>query len=250
MHVRVNVAATADGKLATRTREQLRISGPADLARVHRLRAAYDGILVGVGTVLADDPHLIVDSDRLDNGTDSTGPIVRSRLDPTESGPPATPTVDAIESERGATVHPTRVVVDSTGRTPTDARVLDDAAPTVILASERLPANRRAALEGAGATVVAVGADRVDLAAGFEALASRGIDSLLVEGGGELIFSLFAAALVDELSVYVGGMVAGGAEAPTIADGEGFRESLPELTFVDASPVDEGVLLRWRVPGR
>ena len=61
MHVVVNAAMSVDGKLAARNREQLAISGPEDFDRVDRIRAAADGVMVGVGTVLADDPHLTLD---------------------------------------------------------------------------------------------------------------------------------------------------------------------------------------------
>ena len=94
------------------------------------------------------------------------------------------------------------------------------------------------------------GTDRVDLADGLAALADRGVDRIMVEGGGELIFSLFEAGLVDELTVYVGAMVVGGRNAPTLADGDGFVDSYPELSLEGVERVDDGVLLRWTVEGR
>jgi 2,5-diamino-6-(ribosylamino)-4(3H)-pyrimidinone 5'-phosphate reductase len=206
MHVRVNAATSADGKLSNRRREQVAISGPADFERVDRLRADSDAVMVGVGTVLADDPHLTVD---------------------------------------GAT--PARVVADSRLRTPTDARILDDAAPTYLLASEAASPERVAACEAAGATVVVAGADRVDLPAALDALGARGIESLMVEGGGELIASLFAADLVDELSVYVGSLVLGGRDAPTLVDGEGFVADPPTLSLTGVTRIDDGALLEWTV---
>ena len=69
----------------------------------------------------------------------------------------------------------------------------------------------------------------------------------MVEGGGEVIFSLFEAGLVDELSVYVGSTVIGGRNAPTLADGEGFTDDFPELALLGVERLDDGVLLQWIV---
>jgi len=219
MHVVVNAAQSVDGKLATRRREQLRISGPEDFDRVDRIRAAADAVMVGVGTVLADDPHLTLDEED-------------RRVQRLRNGRPG---------------HPARVVVDSTGKTPTDARILDDAATTYLLVSEAIDPDRRAALREAGAEIVVAGDERVDLAAGFEALADRGVDRLMVEGGGEVIYSCFAAGLVDELHLYVGSMVVGGRDAPTLADGEGFLEAFPRLDLVDTERLDDGIVLSYEV---
>ncbi|GAB3701323.1 2,5-diamino-6-(ribosylamino)-4(3H)-pyrimidinone 5'-phosphate reductase [Halorubrum pallidum] len=222
MHVVVNAAQSVDGKLATRNREQLRISGEEDFDRVDRVRAAADAVLVGVGTVLADDPHLTLDEED-------------RRVERLRNGRPG---------------HPARVVVDSSGRTPLDARILDDAATTYLLVSAETSAERREALAEAGAEVIVVGSndgERVDLASGFDALTDRGIDRLMVEGGGEVIFSCFAAGLVDELHVYVGSMVIGGRDAPTLADGTGFIEEFPTLDLVGTERLDDGIALSYEV---
>jgi 2,5-diamino-6-(ribosylamino)-4(3H)-pyrimidinone 5'-phosphate reductase len=219
MHIVVNAATSVDGKLSTRRREQVRISGSADFARVDRLRADTDAVLVGVGTVLADDPHLTLDDD--------------DRRDQ--------------RRERGEAPNPARVVVDSTGRTPLDARILDDAAETVLLLSKAADEDRREALANAGAEVVVAGEERVDLVAGLGALEDRGVDRLMVEGGGELIFSLFDAGLVDEVSVYVGSMVVGGRDAPTLADGDGFVAEFPELELTGTEQLDDGIVLSYDV---
>jgi 2,5-diamino-6-(ribosylamino)-4(3H)-pyrimidinone 5'-phosphate reductase len=71
----------------------------------------------------------------------------------------------------------------------------------------------------------------------------------MVEGGGEVIYSCFDAGLVDELHVYVGSMVIGGRDAPTLADGEGFTESFPRLDLVGTERLDDGVVLSYEVVG-
>jgi 2,5-diamino-6-(ribosylamino)-4(3H)-pyrimidinone 5'-phosphate reductase len=221
MYVTVNAAMSADGKLSSRRRDQVAISGPEDFARVDRLRADSDAVLVGVGTVLADDPSLTVkDADLV-----------------------------ATRQQRGDPPHPARVVADSRARTPTDAAVLDDRAETYVLVSEAAPADRRDALEAAGAGVhpIVAGGTRVDLPGAFDTVEAAGIERMMVEGGGEVIFSLFEAGLVDELSVFVGPLVIGGRESPTLADGAGFPDQFPALVLEDVERLDDGVVLSWVV---
>ena len=219
MHVVVNAAMSADGKLSTREREQVAISGPDDFDRVDALRAESDAVMVGVGTVLADDPSLTVDDEAR-----------RER-----------------RRDAGKPENPARIVADSRIRTPTDARVLDDRATTYLLTSEAAPQDFVSAVTEAGGEVVPAGDQQVDLAAALSQLESRGIDRLMAEGGGELIFSLFEAGLVDELSVFVGPSVIGGRNAPTLADGDGFVDEFPDLSLRDVDGIDDGVLVRWTV---
>jgi 2,5-diamino-6-(ribosylamino)-4(3H)-pyrimidinone 5'-phosphate reductase len=214
MRVVVNAAMSADGKLSTRERTQVAISGEADFDRVAKLRAESDAIMVGVGTVLADDPSLTIDGEA---------------YDPDEN--------------------PVRVVADSRVRTPADATVLNDEAPTYLLVNEVVPNNWIDQMEEAGAYVIVAGDERVDLETALAELEDEErIDQLMVEGGGELIFSLFEADLVDELSVFVGPQIIGGRDAPTLADGDGFTDNFPELDLVEVERIDDGVLLRYDVP--
>ncbi|GGL54293.1 2,5-diamino-6-(ribosylamino)-4(3H)-pyrimidinone 5'-phosphate reductase [Halocalculus aciditolerans] len=219
MFVHVNVAASADGKLSSRRREQIRISGSEDMTRVDRLRADSDAVMVGVGTVLADDPSLTVKDPAL---------------------------ADEREADRKPR-QPARVVADSHARTPPDADVLDDAARSFVLVAEEEPTEHVQSLAGVGAEIVVAGTNRVDLADAFDTLEGRGVDRLLVEGGGELIFSLFEEGLVDRFTLYVGSMVIGGRDAPTPADGDGFVERFPDLDLVDVERLDDGVLLTYDV---
>jgi 2,5-diamino-6-(ribosylamino)-4(3H)-pyrimidinone 5'-phosphate reductase len=219
MHVHVNAAESVDGKLSTREREQVAISGPDDFDRMDGLRAESDAVMVGVGTVIADDPRLgVKDAERRERRKN-------------EGKPP----------------NPARVVADSRARTPPDAEILDDSASTYVLVSEDADDGDVAALSAAGATVIVAGTERVELETAFDQLGDHGIDRLMVEGGGELIYSLFAADLVDRLTVYVGSVVIGGRDAPTLADGEGFTDpdSFPTLSLMNVERVDDGVVLTY-----
>ncbi len=209
MHVVVNAAMSADGKLSSCRREQVAISGADDFDRVDDLRVESDAIVVGVGTVLADDPSLTAD--------DGTNPV--------------------------------RVVADSRARIPLDARVLDERAESLIFVAESAPTRNVRALRGAGADVVVAGNGRVSLKQAFSELEERGTEQVMVEGGGELIFSMFNCGLVDELRLYVGSLVIGGRDAPTLADGDGFvdKKSFSNLELDSVEKMDDGVLLRYLV---
>ncbi len=220
-HVVVNVAMSADGKLSTRERRQVKISGPLDFARTDRLKAESDAVMVGIGTVLADDPSLTVKSEE-------------NRRLRTMSGKPE---------------HPVRIVVDSRGRTPTTAAILHKGSGQRIVAvSGRADQGKVTALERF-ATVLVAGKETVDLAALLEQLYSLGIRQLMVEGGGSLIAGMFCAGLVDELYTFVGNIIIGGSESPTPADGSGWiREpDFQKLSLVDATRMEEGILLHWNV---
>src|SRR5262249_46379939 len=153
-YVVLKYAQTLDGRIATRTGDSKWISSDAERRASHALRAACDAVLVGVGTVLADDPELTV------------------RLVPGAS--------------------PLRVVLDSTLRLRPDAHVLGDAASTLIVTTERSDPSRRRELQAHGVAVHLVAADPpsgVDLGATLDLLREVGVRLLLVEGGGAVITS-------------------------------------------------------------
>jgi diaminohydroxyphosphoribosylaminopyrimidine deaminase/5-amino-6-(5-phosphoribosylamino)uracil reductase len=174
-HVILKAGATLDGRVATHTGESRWITGEAARADGHRLRDRCDAILVGVGTVLADDPQL-------------TARGVRGGRDPI------------------------RVVVDSALRTPPGAKLLAPGARRIVATTPRAAATRRRRLELAGAELWELpGPDgRVDVAALCRRLAAEGVMALLVEGGPSVHASFLAAGVADELRLYVAPRVLGG----------------------------------------
>ncbi|MDD4254315.1 MAG: 2,5-diamino-6-(ribosylamino)-4(3H)-pyrimidinone 5'-phosphate reductase [Methanofollis sp.] len=220
-YVFVNLAMSADGKISTRERRQVKISGTDDFQRVDRLKAVADGIMVGIGTILSDNPSLTVKSADL----------------------------RAARREGGRDEHPVRIIVDSAARTPPDADILMKGEGLRIIAvSASAPADRVSTLREKAEVIVA-GEEWVDLGRLMDELGALGIGRLMVEGGGTLIWGLFRAGLVDELITYVGSVVIGGRDAPTPADGEGFvaEDAFPRLELVGVEKIDDGVLLRWTV---
>jgi len=215
----INSAMSADGKISTISRKQVRISGKDDLKRVDALRAHVDGVMVGIGTILSDDPKLTVKSDALR----------RAR------------------SDQGRTENPLRVVVDSGARTSLAASVLG--ANTLIAVSQKAPAHKLRQLEKK-AEVLVVGEQEVDLTALLSKLKYRGIDSLMVEGGATLNFALLRLGLVDEIYAYVGNVIIGGSKAPTLVDGDGLTSNFVQLDLKELHRIDEGFLVKWRVKDR
>jgi 2,5-diamino-6-(ribosylamino)-4(3H)-pyrimidinone 5'-phosphate reductase len=217
----INVAMSADGKLSTRKRRQVRISGQEDLKRVDQCKANSDAIVVGIGTVLADDPSLTIKS-----------PDLRER-----------------RISQGKEEHPIRVVVDSRCRIPLDSAILHKGkGRRVVACSQKAEYEKVQALESC-ATIIRTCGDVVDLAVLVDELASLGAKKIMVEGGGSLIWSFLNAGLVDEISCFIGNMIIGGKDAPTLADGLGFvdEDSFIQLTLAEARPLDNGILLRWHV---
>ncbi len=188
-HVTLKVAMTLDGKIADAQGGSRWITGESARSHAHRLRSESDAIVVGVATVLRDDPALTV---RL------------GRPWPRE---------------------PYRVVLDTAARTPPDARMIGAATPAraLVAVGEAAPAARTGALEAAGATVVRCPTrdDRVDPGALLAWLHAREVRSVLVEGGGEVHAAFLDAALVDRVAMFVAPLLVGGRTAPPAVGGRG-----------------------------
>ncbi|HEX3765647.1 MAG TPA: RibD family protein, partial [Kofleriaceae bacterium] len=210
----LKAAITLDGKIATVTGRSKWITGEAARADVMRLRDTHDAVLVGVGTVLADDPRLTV---RRPGGREPSG------RDPTGR-------------------NPVRIVVDSRLRTPPSARVVPGRSGprTVIACGPAAPAAREAALVARGAEVWRLRAHRdgrVDLRALAARLGKAGVTSVLVEGGGEIHAYMMERGLADELVLYVAPKVVGG-PAKTWVGGAGLASLAAAYRFVpDGAPV-------------
>ena len=194
-YVILNAAMTLDGKIATKTGSS-EISGPEDLERVHEIRKNADGIMVGIGTVLADDPRL---------------------------------TVHKIPSSKSD--NPIRVVVDNKARTPIDFRILNDDADTIIAVGSICDENNPDSDEDAVSRAKAISQKAdvfyssktpVDLVEFMDYLYSKGIRTLMLEGGATLNFSMIKDNLIDEVRICIAPMIAGGRDAKTFFDGEGF----------------------------
>lgn len=220
-YVLVNVAMSADGKLSTVKRRQVKISGKTDFDRVDEMKAGCDGVMVGIGTVLADDPSLTVKSpDRIMQRVDSGKPD-----------------------------HPIRIVVDSSARTPPDASILHKGPGERIIAVSKKASDEKISALADKATVIKAGENEVDLTLLLKQLKERGINRLMVEGGGTLIWGLISSGLVDEVTTFVGNIIIGGRDAPTLTDGGGFisEEDFSRLILISATPMEEGVLIHWKV---
>lgn len=199
--IHINCAMSADGKIAGPERRQVRISSDEDMGRVMVLRRLYDGILVGVGTVLADDPHL---------------------------------TVKGLENDE----NPVRIVLDPRGRTPGGAAVLDGRARTIMVT------DAGCGRTWAGADVIR--SPGMDLRSIMEEVYEQGVESVLVEGGGETIASFFRNGLVDRYTVFVGGLIIGGRTSPTPADGDvGIGDPGMAMRLVSSEVLGNGALLTF-----
>jgi diaminohydroxyphosphoribosylaminopyrimidine deaminase/5-amino-6-(5-phosphoribosylamino)uracil reductase len=194
-YVILKAGMTLDGQIATSSGEAKWITNTSSRREVHQLRAEVDAVLVGVGTVLSDDPSLTA--------------RVGARF------------------QTLAKKQPLRVVVDSRLRTPLNAQILRrvDGVRTLIATSRMAPAARRLALQRQGVDVVMLPLirGRVSLLALMRELGKRGITSLLVEGGGEVNAAMLRAKVVQQVRLYMAPSLLGGIDAKGMIGGKGPR---------------------------
>src|SRR5438477_11521048 len=209
----INATISLDGKIATYTGDS-RMSSPADLRRVHRLRASVDGIMVGMRTLLRDDPKL---------------------------------TVKYAEGRK-----PHRIIVDSNAQTPLTSYVVRTAReiPTIVAVTSRAPKNRIEILERRGVKVFVCGKGRlVSVKILLQILSNLGIRKILLEGGGALNWSMLSSGHVDEVSVAITPRILGGEKAVTLVEGKerGLVRDGVNLKLLKTTKYGPDLVVRYKV---
>ena len=176
-----------DGKISTRKNDSA-ISSKLDLVRVHKLRSTVDGIMIGISTVLEDDPMLNV------------------RYSTTRKK------------------NPTRIIIDSKARIPLNSRIIDSSSKiqTIIAVTHNASSRKIKEIQKKGAQVLVYGNGKVNLRNLFQQLEKMGLKKIIVEGGGEINWSVLKLGLVNELVVTISPVIIGGRDAKTLVEGKGF----------------------------
>ena len=211
-YVVINCAMSADGKIALPSGKQLRISCDEDIHRMYCMRNEHDAVLVGIGTVLSDDPRLTVK-----------------------------------EKCVGEIKNPVRVVLDTKCKTPESALVVNNDAKTIIFTGCKC--NKK---YGNNVEVIETKVDSnglIHLETMLDKLHEKGIRSLMVEGGSTVIWNFLYQRLVDEMFVYIGPIIVGGVKTPTLAGGEGIdsTDDVVSLEIVDVQRLGPGLLVHYKM---
>jgi len=187
LYVILNAAMSIDGKISTRNNDSS-ISSKMDFVRVHKLRSSVDGIVIGISTVLKDNPMLNVRY--FTNGTKN----------------------------------PTRIIIDSNARIPLDSRIIKSSKKiqTIIAVTHNASSKKVKEIENKGARVLVTGNGKVSIRKLFQKLERMGLKKILVEGGGEINWSVIKLGIINELIVTISPLVIGGRDAKTLVEGEGF----------------------------
>lgn len=248
--VTIKSAMSLDGKIATFTGQSQWITNESSRKDGHILRASHDAMLVGIGTILADDPLL---NCRLTK--DELYEAIINRHD--------------ISIDNTLEVHqPDIIILDSQGRTPTDAKVFTIPNRKVIIyVAKGCPEQRRIALANAGAIVeeiptktvrqrrttdVAIDIKKIDIQACLEHLGKQGYTSVLVEGGSTIISSFVESLAFDKIVTYIGNLVIGGANSTSAVGGTGFAtlHEAPTLEFASSRILDNNIRIESYRLGR
>jgi len=214
-------AVSLDGKIATRNSDSEWITGIEARKYVHYLRYTTDAIMVGANTVIVDDP-------RLTCRYGGTGGQVRKQ--------------------------PLRVIVDGRGRIPSDAQIFSVPGKVLMAVGNLVDNDKKKSLTQAGAEILELPSDggRVALEELFKTLGKREITSVLVEGGGILLGSLFDYGLVDKVIAFIAPIIIGGQEAKTAVAGEGVDKVIDaiKLEHINVEKFGEDLMISGYVKNR
>jgi 2,5-diamino-6-(ribosylamino)-4(3H)-pyrimidinone 5'-phosphate reductase len=205
--VLINCAMSIDGKIAQPSGKQMKISSQEDLERMYKLRNNSDAVLVGVGTVLSDNPKLTVKEKYVKNPK-----------------------------------QPIRIVLDTSCRTPENAEIVNDKTKTIIVTGSNC--NKKFGNNVEIIKCKTTKENLIDLEYLLDFLFKRGIKKLMVEGGSTVISNFLKEGLVDDFYIYIGSMIIGGKNTPTLVKGD-FNNL--KLKFVDAKNIGPGILLHYRL---
>ncbi|MDW0152512.1 MAG: 2,5-diamino-6-(ribosylamino)-4(3H)-pyrimidinone 5'-phosphate reductase [Nitrososphaeraceae archaeon] len=186
LYVILNAAMSIDGKISSRSNDSS-FSSKMDLVRVHKLRASVDGIVIGISTVLEDNPMLNV------------------------------------RYFSAGTKNPARIIIDSKARIPLNSRIIRSSKKiqTIIATTHNASSKKIKELEKVGAQVLFSGKGKVNIKNLFQVLERLDFKKILVEGGGEINWSVLKLGLADELIVTISPVVIGGRDSKTLVEGEG-----------------------------
>ena len=210
-YIIINCAMSADGKLALPNKKQIRISNNDDIKRMYELRNNCDAVLVGIGTILSDNPKLTVKNKYVKNQK-----------------------------------NPIRIVLDSKCRVPLDSYVLDNSSKTYIITSQKSDRKFGINVEILKCKINKEG--DINLNDLLSQLKNRGITKLMVEGGGTVIWSFIKNGFFDDLFVYIAPFIIGGKITPTMSDGLGINDEKSKilLNIIEINKFGEGILIHYK----
>ena len=211
-YVIINCAMSADGKIALPNRKQLRISSKEDILRMYNLRNECDAVLVGVETILSDNPKLTVKEKYIKNPN-----------------------------------QPIRIILDTNCKTPENALAVNEKAKTFIFTKNEC--NKR---YGANIEIIKCKTEKnglIELPSMLATLYKKGIKKLMVEGGGTVIWSFLEQGLVDDMYIFIGPIIIGGKGTPTLADGLGINneDNVINLKVVNIDRLGSGILIHYKL---
>jgi len=208
-YVIINCAMSADGKIASPSGKQIKISCEEDIKRMYKLRNECDAVLVGINTVLNDNPKLTVKEKYVKNPK-----------------------------------QPIRIILDSNCKTPINYLAVNDVSKTMIITSRECNKNFGNKVEIIKSKKNKDGL--IDLKELMELCLCRGIKKLMVEGGGKVIWNFLKSGFVDDIFLYIGPIVIGGENTPSISGIINNSKNIP-LKLINAKKIGPGILLHYEL---